>query len=106
MGGGMRCHFHLVGDSSTIPDPEGIEVGDTEQLPAVVAEIIREIESEDGVSAADWSGWQLNVTTDDGTVLVSIALDRPALNGIRTAPLWLVLLSHAELFQDLANVLA
>ena len=103
----MRCHFHLVGDSSTIPDPEGIEVGDTEQLPAVVAEIIREIESEDGASAADWSGWQLNVTTDDGTVLVSIALDRPTLNGIHTvAPLWLVLLSQAELFQDLAIVLA
>ena len=59
-----------------------------------------------GLGRCDWSGWQLNVTTDDGTVLVSIALDRPALNGIRTAPLWLVLLSHAELFQDLANVLA
>ena len=104
----MRCHFHLVGDSSTIPDPEGIEVvGDTEQLPAAVAEIIREIESEDGASAADWSGWRLNVTTGDGTVLVSIALDRPTLNGIHTvAPLWLVLLSQAELFQDLANVLA
>src|SRR3954470_6291246 len=103
----MRCHFHLVGDSSTIPDPEGIEVANTEQLHAVVAEIIREIESEDGVSAADWSGWQLNVTTDDGAVLVSIALDRPAFNGINTvAPLWLVLLSQAELFQDLANVLA
>ena len=88
----MRCHFHLVGDSSTIPDPEGIEVGDTEQLPAVVAEIIREIESEDGVSAADWNGWRLNVTRDDGTVLVSIALNRPALNGINTvAPLWLAI---------------
>ena len=86
----MRCHFHLVGDTSTIPDPEGIEVGDTEQLPAVVAKIIREIESEDGASAA--SGWRLNVTTGDGTVLVSIALDRPTLNGIHTvAPLWLVL---------------
>ena len=103
----MRCHFHLVGDSSTIPDPEGIEVGDTEQLPAVVAEIIREIESEDRASAADWSGWHLNVTTDNGTVLVSIALKHPALNRINTlAPLWPVLLSQAELFQDLANVLA
>ena len=68
----------------------------------MVAEIIREIESEDGASAADWSGWQLNVTTDDGAVLVSIALDRPALNGIRTvAPLWLVLLSQLSCFKTL-----
>jgi hypothetical protein len=103
----MRCHFHLVGASSTIPDPEGIEVAATEQLPALVAEIIQEIESEDGASAADWSGWRLNVTTGDGTVLASIALDRPALNGINTvAPLWLIVSGQAELFQDLANVLA
>jgi len=81
----MRCYFHLVGASSTIPDPEGIEVGNTEQLPAVLAEIIREIENEDGTSAADWSGWRLNVTTGDGTVLASIALDAlPSMGSTRS----------------------
>jgi len=58
-----------------VRDAVGVEVADTEHLEAEIAQAIREIEGEDDPAASDWSGWRLNVVTEEGGVLVSIALD-------------------------------
>jgi hypothetical protein len=76
----MRYYFHLVKGSATIPDPDGVEVADIEGLPVEIAGVLREIASEDAAAGEGWNGWRLNVTASDGTVVLSIALDGPALN--------------------------
>jgi hypothetical protein len=76
----MRYYFHLVKGSATLPDPDGVEVTDVEDLPVEIAGVLREIASEDAAAGEGWNCWRLNVTASDGTVVLSIALDGPALN--------------------------
>ena len=74
----MRCHFQLARGAEVLRDTKGIEVAEAraESLLIEIAQAIREIEDEDGFAATGWRGWQLNVVTGDGRLIVSVALDQ------------------------------
>ncbi len=57
-------------------DPEGVEVGDMEELRAEVAKAIEEMRLAEPAAARDWNGWRMEVTDSAGAVLLTIDLDR------------------------------
>ncbi len=72
----MRCFFNLVDCHSSMLDPEGVEVGDMEELRAEVAKAIEEMRLAEPAAARDWNGWRMEVTDSAGAVLLTIDLDR------------------------------
>ena len=73
----MRCHFQLIKGDEVIRDVDGIEIAEpeAENLMIEIARAMREIKDEDSSAADSWSGWQLKVVTEDGRLIVDIALD-------------------------------
>ena len=72
----MRCFFNLIGADSSMPDPEGIEVAEREELRAEVEKVIEQMRHADPAAARDWRGWRMEVTDPSGAVLLTIDLDR------------------------------
>jgi hypothetical protein len=71
----MRCYFHLVKQTETIPDEEGIEVLDLFQGRQAALRAAEELLREDKEAAAAAYGWRLDVSDASGDVLFSIWLD-------------------------------
>ena len=69
-------YFHLACRDEVIFDPDGIEISDLDHLQDEVIEALKEIGAERSVEAMDWSGWRLNVTDSNGTVVLSVALSQ------------------------------
>ena len=70
----MRCFFNLVGPNTSLPDQEGIEVADINEISAEVAETIEEVRS--SAPSQDWKGWRLEVADSSGAVIFFADLDR------------------------------
>ena len=72
----MRCFFNLVSAHSSIPDSEGFEVADMEELRADVSKAIEEMRLGEPDAARDWNGWRMEVTDSAGAILLTIDLGR------------------------------
>jgi hypothetical protein len=70
----MRCFFNLVGPHGSLPDQEGIEVANMDELRAEVAETVEEVRSSAPSEAQHWKGWRLEVTDSSGAVIFSVDL--------------------------------
>jgi hypothetical protein len=70
----MRCFFNLVSAHSSIPDLEGVEVADMEELRAEVSKAIEEMRLGEPDAARDWNGWRMEVTDPKGAILLTIDL--------------------------------
>jgi hypothetical protein len=72
----MRYFFNLVSPNGSLPDQEGIEVTNIDELRAKVAETIEEVRRADALTAADWKAWRLEVADQSGVVILMVDLDR------------------------------
>ena len=72
----MRCFFNLVSAHSSIPDSEGFEVADMEELRAEVSKAIEEMRHAEPAAARTWNGWRMEVTDPAGVALLTVNLDR------------------------------
>lgn len=71
----MRLFFHLVSELSEIPDEDGFEVEDVEDLRPQILNALEEISKEKPQLFQEGSGWRLNVADASGQILFSLALD-------------------------------
>jgi len=71
----MRCYFNLIDGYERILDVDGIEVSTLEQARLQAVKAIEELLEEDDGIAEDWRSWTLEVTNEDGRVLLSIPLN-------------------------------
>jgi hypothetical protein len=72
----MRYYFNLVSPHGSLPDQEGIEVANIDELRAEVAETIEEVRRADASATADWKAWRLEVADRSGVVILMVDLDR------------------------------
>jgi len=72
----MRCFLNLVNAHSSIPDLEGVEVADMEELRAEVSKAMEEMRLGEPDAARDWNGWRMEVTDSAGAILLTIDLGR------------------------------
>ena len=70
----MRCFFNLVSAHSSIPDLEGFEVADMEELRAEVSKAMEEMRLAEPDAARDWNGWRMEVTDPQGAILLTVDL--------------------------------
>ncbi len=75
----MRLYFHLIDSQDSLPDLEGVEVGDVGQAHAAALAALQELRREGTSKAEEWSGWTLNVADPTGRILFSIDLDSAVL---------------------------
>jgi hypothetical protein len=71
----MRYFFNLVGPNGSLPDQEGIEVANSDELRAEVAGAIDEVRSSAPSDAIHWKGWRLEVADSSGAVIFAEELD-------------------------------
>ena len=70
----MRVLFHLMDESETIRDEEGVEVSDLDEAKAEARNAIQELREKDA-AARDWAGWKLQASDEKGALLFSLRLD-------------------------------
>jgi hypothetical protein len=73
----FRFYFHLKNGDDVICDEDGILVSDIDAALIAAMEVIQELRDEDSVSAAEWQGWELEITDEAGRVIESLSLDDP-----------------------------
>jgi hypothetical protein len=71
----MRLYFHLVSDFAEIPDTDGLEVRNTDDLRPQFLKALEEIRREKPHLSEEGTGWRVNVADASGQVLFSLALD-------------------------------
>jgi hypothetical protein len=73
----MRYYFHLLDGREVIPDHEGIEIEDPDQVRLHVVKALEDINQNDPELMQVGRGWRLNVADASGLVLFSLLLDGP-----------------------------
>lgn len=71
----MRCYFHLVSTDACIRDEIGLEVSDLEAAKLEALRAVHELCKEEPDTDETWCGWQLDITNEDGELILSIPLD-------------------------------
>jgi hypothetical protein len=70
----VRLYFHLVTDRETLPDPEGVEVDSVDQALAEALRALDELRNENPAATPGWLGWTLNITTEEGRIILTVDL--------------------------------
>jgi hypothetical protein len=71
----MRCYFHLLSGSKSIPDEEGVDVPDLTSARGQAVILFRELCGKDPEFAQAASAWKLCATDASGAVLFSLPLE-------------------------------
>ena len=71
----MRLYFHLLNGQRSIPDSDGIDVSDVNQVQVSTLETLQDLRRETRSPPEDWSGWTLRVMDAAGAVVVTIDLN-------------------------------
>jgi len=72
-----RFYFNLTDGVEEIRDDEGILVSDIQAALTYAMEVVQELRAEDPFSAAEWTGWRLEIADDTGRVVERVSLDDP-----------------------------
>jgi hypothetical protein len=70
-----RYFFNLTNGREVIPDIDGIELSDINDLMIYVFEMIDQVKSEPDASEVDWLGWRLEIADASGRRVHSVPLD-------------------------------
>lgn len=74
----MRYYFNLKKMSDSIPDQEGIEVENFDQVLADILKTINQMWEEEPDMATEGVGWMLEITNaSSGMILLSVSLGKP-----------------------------
>lgn len=71
----LRCFFHLVNTHTCIRDEVGLEVADLEAAKIEALRAVHDLRKEEPDADETWCGWQLDITDNDGRLVLSIPLD-------------------------------